>query len=64
MDDHIAIIHNDPAIACKTLFFAFLVMSGSHIIQGRVGERVQHAIAGAAADDKIIGKGNNIFDIN
>jgi len=64
MNHHVAIIHHDPAIACQTLFFAFLAVFGSHIVQRRVGQRVQHAIAGAAADDEIIGKGNNLFDIN
>lgn len=64
MHDHVTVVHHHPAVAGETLFPSFFVMAGAHIFQDGVGERVQHTVAGAAADHKIVGKGGHIFDIN
>ena len=64
MHDHVAIIHDNPAVARQALFFALLMMFGAHIVQRRVGECVQHAVAGAGTDDEIICEGNHILDVD
>ena len=63
MHHHVAVIHDHPAVAREALFFAFLAMFFADILQYRVGEGVEHTVAGAGAEDKVIGKGNHIFDV-
>jgi hypothetical protein len=31
------------------------------VFKGGFGERIQHAVTGAGADDEVVGKGNNIL---
>lgn len=64
MDNDIAIVHNDPAVTGIALFFAFFLVLLPNVIDGRVGERVEHAVAGAGADDKIVGKRNDLFQVD
>lgn len=64
MHDHIPIIHNDPAIAGEPLLFSLFIMFGADVFDGGFGERVQHAVAGAGADDEIVGKRDNIFKVD
>jgi hypothetical protein len=64
MDDNIAIVHNHPAVAGKTLLLSLFMVFDAHIIDGGVGERVEHPVAGAAANNKIVGKRDNPFQVN
>jgi len=64
MDDNIAIVHNDPAIAGVALFFAFLLVLFADVINGGIGKRVEHAVAGASADNEIVGKRNDLFQVD
>ena len=63
MHDHVAVIHHQPAFARlsldATLFLVVLFGGFEHAL----GERVQHAVTGAVADDEIIGKSCDLFDI-
>ncbi len=59
MDDHIAKIYNDPAVAGETLFFTLLFVLLAYLFEDGVREGVQHAVTGAVAKDKVICKGNN-----
>lgn len=56
MHDHIAVIKHKPAfVGCAgnaTLFLVILFCGFQHTF----GERVEHAVAGAVADDEVIGK--------
>ena len=63
MDNHVAIIHNDPAgIGCPFDAAFFVVLLARFVID-TVRKRVQHAVAGAGADDEIIGKGCDFVNI-
>jgi hypothetical protein len=64
MQDHIAKVSDHPAIAGQTLFFALLLMFNTDVINYGVGQCINHAVAGAGANDKIIGKGNNFLNID
>jgi len=61
MHDHVAVIEYDPAVACEALPFPLFFMTGADIFQGGIGERVDHTVARAAADDEVVGKRHNIF---
>ena len=63
MYDHIAIIHNDPAIAGEALLLSLFLMFGADVFDGSLGERVNHAVTGAGADDEIVGKRDNFFQV-
>lgn len=63
MDDHIAIIHDHPAIARFALFASLFMMLRSHGFHGGIRQRVQHTVAGAGAQDKIISKRGYVFYI-
>ncbi len=56
MQDHVAVIHDHPTVTGEALFFALLLVIGADIVDGGIGERVYHAVAGAGADNKIIGE--------
>ena len=63
MHDHVTEIHDEPAFARlpldPSLFLVILFCSFQHPF----GEGVEHAVACAVADDEIIGKGCDIFDV-
>lgn len=63
MDDNIAVIHDHPAIAGVALFLGFLFEFLADIVNSGIGERIEHAVAGAGADDEIIGKRCNAFQV-
>ena len=63
MCDDIAIVHDDPAVAGQSAFETLLMMFLADAFGRAVCKRVQHPVTGAGADDKIIGKGSNIFYI-
>ena len=64
MDDHIAVIHDHPAVAGEALFFALFSMPGADILDDGFGKGVDHAVAGASANNEIIGKGDDIFQVD
>ncbi|CAG0955450.1 hypothetical protein ARNL5_00457 [Anaerolineae bacterium] len=64
MHNHIAIIHNHPAVAGKTLFSAFPPMFLAHVVDNGISKRIKHAVAGTGTDNKIVGKGNNAFEVD
>ncbi len=63
MDDHVAEIEHEPAFARLAFHAALLLI----ILLGRLhhafGERVEHAVTRPIADDEVICKGCNIFDV-
>ncbi len=63
MHDHIAVIHNNPAIARFALLLALFVVLGADSIHGTIGQSIQHAVTGTVADDKVIGKICDFFDV-
>ena len=64
MEDDITKIHDDPAIAREPLLFAFFCMFGADVFYDRFCERVDHTVAGAGTDNEIIGKWNDVFQVN
>ena len=63
MHDHITIIDDHPAIAGETLLFSLFLMFGAEVFDGGFRERVDHAVTGAAADDEIVGKRDDAFQV-
>ena len=63
MNNHISVIHDDPAVAGEALLLSLLVVLGANVFDRGSGERVEHAVACAGADHEIVGKRNNIFNI-
>lgn len=64
MQYYIAKIGDHPAITGKALFFAFFLVFDSNVIQHGIGKGVDHAVAGAGTNDKIISKRNHFLDID
>jgi hypothetical protein len=63
MHDYIAIIHNKPALArlpFQATFFLVIPFGG---LQHTFCQGVEHTVAGAVADNEIIGKRSDIFDV-
>ncbi len=63
MNNHIAIIDDHPAVAGEALLFSLFLMFGTNVFDGGLGERIQHTVAGAGADDKIVSKRDNVFQV-
>lgn len=63
MHDHIAIIHNYPAVAGEALLLPPFFMFGANVFDGGLGERVYHAVTGAGADDEIVSKRDDFFQV-
>jgi hypothetical protein len=61
--DHVAVVHYQPAVAGFAFQPAFLFMLCTHVIYDRFCQGVQHAVAGAVADDEVVGEGGNVFQI-
>ncbi len=49
MHNHIAVIHDNPAFARFALFASLLAMLRADGFKCGVGQRLQHAVAGAGA---------------
>lgn len=64
MEDDITKIHDHPAIARKALLFAFFGMFRADVFDDRFCERIDHAVAGSGTNNEIIGKGNDVFQVN
>lgn len=63
MHDHVAVVHHQPALLCFAVHAAFLLVVLFGGFEHPFGERVQHAVAGAVADDEIVGKGCYTLDV-
>lgn len=63
MQDHVAKINHDPAVAGIALFFAFSFMFNADFVDGSIGEGVKHAVAGAGANDEVVGKRRNFLNV-
>jgi len=61
MYNSIAIVHDHPAVTGKALLLSLFIMFGFHVINNGIGERIDHAITGAGADNKVVGKRDNAF---
>lgn len=63
MHNHIAKIHDEPAftrLTFHTSLFLIVLFCG---LEYAFGERIKHTVTGAVADNKIIGKGCDILDV-
>ena len=63
MQDHIAVIHDDPAVAGEALSLSLFLVFGADVFNGGIGEGVHHAVTGAGADNKIVSKRNDVFQV-
>jgi hypothetical protein len=46
------------------LLLSLFIMLGFHVVNNGIGKRVDHTVAGAGADNKIVGKRDNAFQVN
>ena len=63
MHDHIPEVHDQPAFTGPSFDAAFFLVIQLCGFQYTFGEGVEHAVTGTVTDDKIIGKGCNVFDV-
>lgn len=63
MYNNIAIIYHHPAIPGEALLLSLLFMFGANIFDRSLGERVNHAVTGAGADNKIVSKRDDVFQV-
>ncbi len=64
MNDHIAVIHDYPAVTGEALLLPLFSVIRANIFDGGVGERVNHTVTCAGADDEVISKGYDVFQVN
>jgi hypothetical protein len=64
MYDRIAIIHDHPAVAGKALLLSLFVIFGSDVIYNGIRQCIEHAVAGAGANNKIVGKRDNALQVD
>src|SRR5512140_3006252 len=60
--DHVAVVYDYPAVPRLALFAPALMQLAADAFQRAIRERIQHAIAGSGADDKVVCEGGNLFD--
>ena len=63
MQNHIAVVHDQPAAAGFAFHAAFLLVLFAHIVHDCLGQGIQHAVGGAVADDEVVGEGCDVFQI-
>jgi hypothetical protein len=63
MNDHVAVVKDKPAFLGLAFDMAFLLIILLHGFEDCLGKRVEHTVAGAVADDKIIGKRCDVLDV-
>jgi len=63
MNDHIAVIEHQPAFAGLSLDPASLLVVPLGCFEHTFGKRVEHTVTGAVADNEVIGKGCDVFDV-
>jgi hypothetical protein len=60
----IAIIHDHPAVAGKPLLPSLFIMFGPDVINSGIRQRIDHTVTGTGADNKIISKRDDAFQVN
>lgn len=63
MNDYIAIVYHYPPFPRFAFPAAFLFVLLLGALQYIFGQGIQHTVAGAVADDEIIGEGGNVLDV-
>jgi len=63
MYNHITIIEHEPAFLGLTLDTSFFLMVLPSCFQYTFGKRVEHTVAGTVANDEIICKRRDVFDV-
>jgi len=63
MHDHVAVIEHEPAFMGLPLHAALLLVILLGGFKHRFGKRVEHAVAGAVANDEIIGKRCDVLNV-
>jgi hypothetical protein len=61
--DHVAVIEHEPAFLRLAFHAALLLVILFGRFQDGLGEGVEHAVAGAVADDEIISKRCDVLDV-
>lgn len=64
MQHNIAEINDYPTVMGKSLLFCFLFILFADFVYGGVCQGIKHTVAGAGANNKVVGKGRNIFDVH
>ena len=63
MQYHVAVIHHHPAVAGIAGFASLLAVVFADAFHHAVCQRIQHAVAGAGADDEVIGKLDDLLQV-
>lgn len=63
MNNNIAVIQDHPAITGEALLLSPFIMLGFHVVNRGIGKRVDHTVTGAVADNEIICKRDDFFQI-
>ena len=63
MDNNITKINNHPAVTGEALLLTLFIMLGFYVVNSGIGKRVDHAVTGAGADYKIVGKRDDVFQV-
>ena len=63
MYNNIAIVHDHPPITGKALLLSLFIMLGSNVVNDGIGKRVDHAVTGTGANNEIVCKRNDAFQV-
>ena len=63
MHNHVAVIQHEPALLGLPFDASFLLVFLFGRFQDTFGKRVEHSVAGAVANDEVICKRRNVFDV-
>ena len=63
MDDDRTEVDHFPAGDPGTFLASLFVVLRTDLLLDTFGKRIQHSVTGAGTDDKVIGKGNNILQV-
>ena len=63
MHNNIAIVHDHPAVTGEALLLSLFIMLGFHVVNSSIGKRVDHAVTGAVADNEIVCKRDDFFQV-
>ena len=63
MNNNITIVHDHPPITGKALLLSLFMMFGFHVVNSSIGKRIDHSVTGAAADNKIVCKRDDSFQV-
>ena len=63
MHDHISIVKQEPAFLGLAFYAALFLIVFLGCFQYPFGKRIQHTVAGAVAEDEIVGEGRNVLNV-